>query len=349
MRLADAEYRYNQLLFYIKERCPTVYIKTIQTQSEGTFKSLSRYDPKDAEIHLGVLWFREVWDSLGESYNSFGEALLYHNNNYDNYKNVEISDEKFVMMVQTAFHEAEHYHQTVDMFQNLKSTDSNIQEMAVQYMLGKYFVSYYDNNYKNLKQEIDAEKVSLINTRAYIKVQVPEIQDVDACMVYNIKNRKVWCGSKNVFSVDESIEDLDNRYREEFYCQLVLPADVDDETLEGETDLAKQFYRNNELVDKYLDLDFGDRTDFLIKYICSHDDSPYSFYKILNDVLPTRKERIAFRKEYTRDNTWKNMIFYDENQYMEIKNDYGSMAEDKFGSILEAASRNHDGHGGLGE
>lgn len=261
-----------------------------------------------------------------------------------------ISDVNVVSAVQQSFHELQHHIQYKNIMSG-KVHDDLAVTMAMQAWVSNVFPTFYDVNYTNLLTEIDAEKASLIGTREYFRTYHPDMFDVDRCLLDAVNRRTKWCGDTPVFDVDDAIGDLDEKYHHPSVCKL--PIDnysnysyhMEDETYKYE----KKFMESDILKEKYKSLSQEEGLNFLFDYACAYGPNMTSLYPVLKDRYLKWSDRGLFRKIYLNDDSLTHRISHDENQYTEDTNSRGSQAEDRFGSIVEAASKNHNGHGGLGE
>lgn len=275
-------------------------------------------------------------------------------------KDVYIADVNVVAAVQQSFHELQHYIQYKDIMSGKVHNDM-AETMAMQSWLSNVFPTLYSANYTNMLVEIDAQRASLEGTREYFQTRHPDMFDVDKCLAFAVNRRTLWCGKRpicvdGVFAktmaeaVDNAITDLQNKYNQAPAC--IFPIDNYD-NYTGRPDVnyeyEKQFMESDILKETYKALSQEDGMNFLFDYACAYGPKLIRKYPILKDRYLKWSDRGQFRKRYLNDDNLKHMIFHDENQYTEDTNSRGSMAEDKFGFIVEAASKNHDGHGGLGE
>lgn len=271
-----------------------------------------------------------------------------------------VSDIDVISIVQQTFHELQHYFQnryymTGEVHNDMAKT------MAMQSWIADVFPTFYQDNYDKMLIEIDAQRAAVEGARDYLQTNHPNLFDVDGCLVRWINNRTTWCGDRPIVvdgkivktkkeAIDNAITDLWSKYNNLLQCSFTLKkCPVEDRKPSCNYEYEDKFMDSEVLKERYASLtNYDKKMDFLFEYACAYGPNLSKSYPILKDRYLKWLDRVQFRNAYLHDNSIKYMIRNDENQYSLQSQDRGRMAEDKFGNIVEADDKLHNGHGGHG-
>lgn len=289
----------------------------------------------------------------------------------------EISvDDLFLSIVANAYHEEGHVIQYTKKFIDDFSDDAlamSLEDIAAyknpyyyQHAIVSNISGIHAMYYYNLC-ELDAEKHAIMKLHEYVEREFPSV-DADKAVLQYVEHK---CGldadyflDKDALSQDDEEKDKNSLSKDKELYQKVL--DAFDDRIRLSKSLSSMYvqhvknqipldvaYENCQKDRNVSYVEFCDR--FTDNHICKH---------IAQDRLVAAATLQSFpdlRKSHPNLDGLNLDLYYVIRHPLvksgllseQIQEDKGHARvmdlDDKFGSILEAASRNHDGHGGLGE
>lgn len=273
-------------------------------------------------------------------------------------------EDLFLVVVANAYHETGHFIQYTDKFLHDCTDDALAMSLEDIATFGNEY--YYKHAialgvsgthamyYYNLC-ELDAEKHGILKLHEYVEQEFPNV-DADAAVLQYV-NFKTSLSTDYFLdgeytSYQSVLNDLDARFEFSKSLSSIYVREV--QKLQ-EPDVAYINCQNDrrvsydEFVDKYTDNHVNKH--ILQDRLIGAATLP-SYPNLLQSHLNLRGLNLdldyVIKHPLIESGSLSEQIAIDKQFALEKLRDRGIQAEDKFGSILEAASRNHDGHGGLG-
>lgn len=183
---------------------------------------------KNSKVSIGNVILSKTQDSAIRHKHKNYDIIINISPLFENNKTTTISEQKFVDIVWSCFHEEEHLHQNY-LFQQPECTDE-IRHMAHTELLHVSIPETYQPNdtsglagYWHNINEINAETYGMQKTRLFFQQNFPDI-DVDHHLVQLISSKNIWyANNRNIKNINNAFHNLNVAKQNSYHKPILLP------------------------------------------------------------------------------------------------------------------------------
>lgn len=260
-----------------------------KTLVENTLTDILNNIFENAKVPMGKAILSKTQNSAIRHKHKNYDVIINVSPLFENNKTNTISEQDFVDMVWSCFHEEEHLYQNY-IFQQPTCTDE-IRHMAHTELLHISIPETYQSNdnsglagYWHNINEIDAETYGLQKTRIFFQQNFPEI-DIDTHLIQLIKNKTVWyAANRNIKTIDDAFHNLNIAKQESYHKPILLPIRyIQNKYSPGLKKFIANDIRRQNYIQAYDNQDGQTCTQLLLNFIKENQPWRYKKFPCLQD------------------------------------------------------------------